>query len=135
VGIGAQHLTGSPAAPVDLRSPHALHGRALLYHGFRDTMIFRFDNHRLFRMASEADYDGGFSHQLAESFRQRVQFIRDARDERVFYQWKALHFERLKGKRSHQRSMRLNKQFRLIIEVQHSAQGNVLILKEIEDYH
>ncbi len=48
-------------------------------------------------MALEVDYDGGFSHQLADSFRELVQFISDAPDERELYAWKALHFERLRA--------------------------------------
>jgi proteic killer suppression protein len=45
-----------------------------------------------------------------------MQTIRAAPDERVFYQLKSLHFEELLGNRSHQHSMRLNDQWRLIIE-------------------
>jgi proteic killer suppression protein len=98
-------------------------------------MEVRFDDRRLLRMALEIDYDGGFSHQLAAGFRDLVQFITDARDERELYAWKALHFERLKGRRRHPRSMRLNKQFRLIVEIEVRPGGNLIAVKSIEDYH
>ena len=50
----------------------------------------------------------------SEPFDRRMQFIRAAPDERVFYEWKSLHFEKLKGERSHQHSIRLNDQWQLI---------------------
>ncbi len=99
-------------------------------------MNVRFDDRRLLRMALDADYDGGFSHQLADSFRELVQFIVEAQDERELYAWKALHFERLKGRRRHQRSLRLNRQFRLIVEIEAQPAGrNLIAVKSIEDYH
>jgi proteic killer suppression protein len=48
-----------------------------------------------------------------------MQYIRAASDERDFYALKSLHYEKLHGKRSHQRSMRLNDQFRLILQSMH----------------
>ena len=62
-------------------------------------------------------------------------WIRSAEDERDFYGLKSLHYEKLKGSRSHQRSMRLNDQFRLIIELEQNAPENVVVVVAIEDYH
>jgi proteic killer suppression protein len=56
-------------------------------------------------------------------------------DERVFYNLKSLHFEKLKGDRSHQHSMRLNKQWRLIIEFEGIAPNKLVAVISIEDYH
>lgn len=64
-----------------------------------------------------------------------MQTIRAAPNETVFYNLKSLHYEKLKGKRSHERSMRLNSQFRLIIEVEKELLGNVIVVVGIEDYH
>lgn len=86
-------------------------------------------------MASDANYDAGFSHDLAESYRHLIQFILEAQDERELYGWKALRVEKLKGRRQHQRSMRLNRQFRLIVEIVPARGGNVIAIKSIEDYH
>jgi toxin HigB-1 len=44
-------------------------------------------------------------------------------------------FEKLKGKRSPDYSMRLNDQFRLIFQIEKEAGGNRLVILEIEDYH
>jgi proteic killer suppression protein len=48
---------------------------------------------------------------------------------------KSLHFEKLKGARSHQHSIRLNRQWRLIVELERSANGRLVIVVSIEDYH
>ncbi|MGD0141370.1 MAG: type II toxin-antitoxin system RelE/ParE family toxin [Tepidisphaeraceae bacterium] len=57
-----------------------------------------------------------------------MQVIRNANDERDFYKMQSLHYEKLKGKRSHQRSMRLNLQFRLIVEIeQHNGKAVVIV--------
>ena len=48
---------------------------------------------------------------------------------------KSLHFEKLKGNRNHQRSLRLNKQWRLILEIQQSTDGKLVVVISIEDYH
>ena len=47
---------------------------------------------------------------------------------------KSMHFEKLKGSRSHQRSIRLNKQFRLILEIE-VEKRKVAVIIAIEDYH
>jgi len=64
-----------------------------------------------------------------------MQFIRAAADERDFYAMKSLHFEKLKGARDHQRSVRLNDQWRLVLEFEGKGQTKVVVVKEIEDYH
>lgn len=64
-----------------------------------------------------------------------MQAIRAAEDERAFYAMKSLHFEKLKGDRSHQHSMRLNDQWRLILEFERGNDGKVVLVIGIEDYH
>ncbi len=64
-----------------------------------------------------------------------MQTIRVAPDERTFYELKSLHFEKLKGNRSHQHSMRLNKQWRLILEFDGTGSAKVVCIIAIEDYH
>jgi toxin HigB-1 len=64
-----------------------------------------------------------------------MQTIRASPDERVFYHLKSLHFEKLHGSRSHQHSMRLNKQWRLIVEFEGSGSAKIISIVAIEDYH
>lgn len=76
-----------------------------------------------------------FSEAVIKAFRKRMQTIRAAMDERDFYALKSLHFEKLKGDRSHQHSMRLNDQFRLILEYDGTGPDKTVVIVAIEDYH
>ena len=57
-----------------------------------------------------------------------------ARDERDLYALKGLHFEKLKG-RTRERSVRLNKQWRLIVSSEKDDDGTYILVIDIEDYH
>lgn len=79
--------------------------------------------------------DASYSEAITKAFRRRMQTIRGAKDERDFYALRSLRFEKLKGSRSHQHSMRLNDQFRLILEIQGSGTDKAVVVVGIEDYH
>jgi proteic killer suppression protein len=64
-----------------------------------------------------------------------MQAIRAAMDERDLVAVRGNRFEKLKGDRSHQYSVRLNDQYRLILEFEGSGQGKVVVVVGIEDYH
>lgn len=73
---------------------------------------------------------------IVKAYRKRMQFIRAAPDEREFYKLKSLRFEKLEGKRKYQHSMRLNDQYRLVVElVERNPQKKVVKIIGIEDYH
>lgn len=97
-------------------------------------MEVRFKGPSLERLEVEA-HDGDFPPGVARAFRKRIQTIRAAPDERVLYQWKSLHFEKLKGNRTHQHSIRLNERWRLIIELEGEASHRTVVVVSIEDYH
>lgn len=86
-------------------------------------------------LEQDANFNAGLSQSLVSAFRKRMQQIRAAPDERVFYALRSLRFEKLKGGRSHQHSMRLNDQWRLIIEFDDSKSPKEIIIIGIEDYH
>lgn len=98
-------------------------------------MLIRFKSDALRRMYTEADFTNGYSQELVRAYRKRIGFIVAAKDERDLYAWKGLRYEKLKGNRSHQRSIRLNDQFRLILEVDESTPQHTMAIIEIEDYH
>jgi proteic killer suppression protein len=98
-------------------------------------MEVQFRNAKLDRLETDPKYDGGFSQAIVTAYRKRMQTIRAAPDERVFYQLKSLHFEKLLGNRSHQHSMRLNDQWRLIIGFVRDAPQKTVVIVSIEDYH
>lgn len=98
-------------------------------------MEIRFRDDKLDRLETDPRFDGDFPGQIVTKFRQRVQEIRAAPDERVFYRLRSLRFEKLKGNRGHQYSIRLNDQWRLILEFEGNSPNKVAVVIGIEDYH
>jgi toxin HigB-1 len=94
-----------------------------------------FGDERLDRLEADRDYDAGFDRTVVRGYRKLMQIIRAAVDERDFYALKSLHFEKLEGTRAHERSMRINKQWRLILELKGAAPNKRVLVKAIEDYH
>lgn len=72
---------------------------------------------------------------LIKATRRKLQLLAAAKDERDLRNLKSLNFEKLKGKRSNQRSIRINKQFRLILEVDDSVSPPRIKVMGVEDYH
>lgn len=98
-------------------------------------MRVRFARAELDRLETDSAYTGGYSDVVVRAFRRRMQQIRAALDERDFYAIKSLHFEKLKGAPSHQRSIRLNEQWRLILELEGSDRDKTVLVVDIEGYH
>ncbi len=98
-------------------------------------MNLAFRDEALNRLETDAAFHAAYGATTIKAFRKRVQYIRAARDERDFYAYKALRYEKLKGSRSAQRSMRLNDQWRLIVEVEERQDGRTVVIVGIEDYH
>lgn len=72
---------------------------------------------------------------VVTAFRRRMQSIRAAHSTLDFRSNKGMHFERLKGQRQHQHSMRLNDQFRLVLELQDQDEKTLVLIVSVEDYH
>ncbi len=98
-------------------------------------MDVEFADEDLDRLETDLQFNGGFSREIVKAFRKKIQLIRAAPDERTFYAMKSLHFEKLQGARDHQRSIRLNDQWRLILEIVDSSPKNRMRIVKIEDYH
>ena len=98
-------------------------------------MEVEFADESLDRLEIDLQFTAGFDGGTIKGFRKTMQIIRAAPDERDFYAMKGLHFEKLEGKRSHQRSMRLTKQWRLILELTGEAPNKIVRVIGIEDYH
>ena len=98
-------------------------------------MEVSFRDESLNHLETDQSFTGGYSQAVVKAFRKRLQGIRSAIDERDFYQMKSWHFEKLKGKRQHQRSIMLNDQFRLILEFKGSDKNRRVWIIRIEDYH
>lgn len=87
------------------------------------------------RLEEDVEFTGGYGRPVVKGFRKVMQVIHAADDERVFYAMKSLHFEKLLGDRAHQHSMRINDQFRLIVEFEGKAPNKRIVVVGIEDYH
>lgn len=87
------------------------------------------------RLLTDGRFTAGFPSHAVSRFRQRIQQIVAAANEKDFYSLRSLHFEKLKGDRSNQHSMRLNDQWRLVIELLERNGKKVVHIVGIEDYH
>lgn len=94
-----------------------------------------FDNDSLRKLEEDVAYDAGSDRSIVRSYRMRIQFIRAADDERAFYNMKSLHYEKLKGDLNGFYSMRLNKQWRLILKYKEGDSGKLVVVVSISDYH
>jgi toxin HigB-1 len=87
------------------------------------------------RLEFDAGFDNGLAAAIVSSFRRKMQAIRAATDERTFYALKSLHFEKLKGERQQQHSMRLNDQFRLVVELKGTGVDRHIAIVSIEKHY
>lgn len=98
-------------------------------------MEIEFKHHIYDRLEVEAKFTADFPIEVVRAYRKRIAFIRAAIDEREFYAMKSLHFEKLKGDRDGQYSIKLNKQWRLILEFKKKQNSKNVVVVSIEDYH
>jgi toxin HigB-1 len=98
-------------------------------------MDVAFKDGSLDQLETDASFSAGFGDAVVKAYRKRMQQIRAATDERTFYALRSLHFEKLEGDRKGQFSMRLNDQWRLIVELQGEAPKKTVYVIEIVDYH
>ena len=74
---------------------------------------------------------------VVDDFFEVMAIIAAAESEQDLYANKGLRFEKLLGKRGkkNQRSLRLNKQWRLIVVLEKDEAGKYILIIDIEDYH
>lgn len=93
------------------------------------------DDPDLDRLETDRTATAGHGDAVDRGFRKVMQVIRAAVDERDLYQHKSLHFEHMQGRREGERSLRINKQWRLIVELRGTAPIKKVGVRGIEDYH
>lgn len=99
------------------------------------SMEVEFDDDDLDRLETDANFTAGHSQEVVRAFRKRMQQIHACRDERDLLAVRSLNFEKLKGNREGQHSIRLNLQWRLILEIRGEHPCKVIGIIEIVDYH
>ena len=100
-------------------------------------MNVRHDEKELESIETDDGFNGGYDAAIASKFRRILNLVRNVQNETELYHWKGLRLEKLKGKRKHQYSMRINDQWRVIVEFEgrSGSNNNVCVVKEIDDYH
>jgi proteic killer suppression protein len=98
-------------------------------------MDVTFKDQSLDRLETDPAYSAGFSDAIVKAYRKAMQHIRAASDERTLYARRSFRFEKLRGDREGQHSMRLNDQWRLILEIHGEAPKKTIHVVEIVDYH
>ncbi len=97
-------------------------------------MRFRFAEAKLEELYTRGRGGKRYSKQVLDAFLRAIATIDAAADERDLYAQKGLHFEKLKGDRKGQRSIRLNQQWRLILTIERDKEGALVWIIEIVDY-
>lgn len=99
-------------------------------------MRFRFKDKKLEALYTEEKNAHKYPN-VVDDFFEVMAIIAAALTERDLYANKGLRFEKLVGQRGKQgqRSLRLNKQWRLIVTLEEDAEGFYLQILGIEDYH
>lgn len=93
------------------------------------------DDKDLEALEHDPEHKSGFDRSLVRQFRKVMNLVRRVQHETELYAWKGLRFKKLSGNRAHQRSLRLNDQWRLIVEIEDGGPGHTCVVKGIEDYH
>ncbi|MDN6706345.1 type II toxin-antitoxin system RelE/ParE family toxin [Corynebacterium glyciniphilum] len=73
--------------------------------------------------------------ELLKAYRKKVGFLAQANDDRDLYNYKALHLEKLSGDRRGTSSVRLNSQFRLILNFRTDPTGRTVIVLDVTNHY
>ena len=72
---------------------------------------------------------------VIKAARRKLVALRAATDDRALRNWKSLHYEKLKGDREGQRSIRVNEKYRIVFTLDNDSTPKRAIILAIEDYH
>jgi len=72
---------------------------------------------------------------VIQAARRKIRLLREGLDERDLYAMKSLHYEKLQGGLDGLRSIRLNDQWRLIIEIDQVCEPLEIVIKEISNHY
>ncbi|MEX2283395.1 MAG: type II toxin-antitoxin system RelE/ParE family toxin [Gemmatimonadota bacterium] len=98
-------------------------------------MEIEFDDDDLKKLYTDRTFTGGWAPAIVRGFRKVMFIVVNAPDEGDLYAMRSLNFEKLKGDREGQHSLRINKQWRLIVELRGTGKNKRIGVIEIVDYH
>jgi len=98
-------------------------------------MKIDFNDRKLELLLTDRAHETKLPIAIIQSFRKKYVLLKSAPDEKTLINWRSFNYESLKGKRIGQKSIRLNKQWRLVFELNESEIPPRIIILSIEDYH
>jgi len=98
-------------------------------------MKIEFRDQRLALIGTERAAETKLPFTVIKSCREKLIVLAAAPDERTLRNWRSLHYEKLKGEREGQRSIRLNNQWRLVFELHDTQTPPAIVILAVEDYH
>lgn len=99
------------------------------------TMDIEFKGRRLERLAYDPKESGGLPPQIVSKYREVLNYFGFIQNRQSIRNWKGLRLEKLKGDRKGKWSVKLNEQWRLIVEFGGEDRNETVIVVSIEDYH
>lgn len=98
-------------------------------------MNVEFADKSLAQIETENAAQTGLPIAVIRSARKKIVILRAATDDRTLRNWKSLHYEKLKGDREGQRSIRVNDKYRIVFTLDDDASPQKATILAIEDYH
>mgnify|MGYP001560198674 CR=1 FL=1 len=97
-------------------------------------MEIEFQDARAALVETDRAAESRYPIEVINSLRQKFVVIRAAPDERTLRNWRSLHYEKLE-RPGDQRSIRINKQWRLVFTIDTKSRPNKITVLGVEDYH
>ena len=97
-------------------------------------MRFRFSDKKLEALYESGEGKEKYHDEITDLFLRRVRAIEAANDERDLRAMKSLHFEKLRGQKNRY-SIRLNKQWRLLLTFVSDKEGKIVVIIEINKHY
>jgi proteic killer suppression protein len=98
-------------------------------------MEVRFGDDDLDRLESDPRFTANLPPEVVTRYRKVLNFIRHAMDERDLRAWPALRFEKLKERMDGAYSMRLNLQWRLLVDLEGTAPNKIVVVQKIDNHY
>lgn len=99
------------------------------------TMIITFINKQFNKIETEEAASLKLPVNVIKTLRNKLAILRAAPDEQTLRNWKSLHYEKLKGDRKDQRSIKINDQWRMVFTIDNNTNPSTIMVIDIEDYH
>lgn len=98
-------------------------------------MRIRYKDDNLARLAKTEGFRGTWSKDIVRAYRKVINLVIQSSKSPDLYAFKSLRIEKLLGKMKGYHSLRLNDQYRLIVQFGQSDGSENLTVVRIEDYH